>query len=491
MLADLDVSSNPRTRIRGSWLRAALAKTALVVCLLAFVGETAVQAQTLTILHAFAGPPHDGAIPRAAVLIDAAGNLNGTTAEGGSSNNGTIFKIDSSGTESVLYNFAGAPDGVSPNALIADGAGNFYGTSTSGGTSNRGTVFKFDSSKVESVLYSFTGPPCDGSFPDAALVTDKAGNLYGTTQFGGSSDLGTVFKIDPSGTETVLHSFTGPPSDGRDPTGLLIDAAGNLYGTGGGGSSSRGTVFKVEPSGTESVLYSFEGSRDGGFPNGPLVMDTAGNLYGTTNEGGSLDNGTVFKLDSSGTESVLYSFKDVPDGKFPPAGIIRDSAGNLFGTTFEGGSATDCFGGPILGCGTIFELDSSGSESVLHRFVGSDGGFPNGPLVMDTAGNLYGTTIQSGTVANPGGAGVVFKLTPSVTFASLIDQVNQFVKRPQVATRMVAKLEAAEAAAAKGNQKMADRRLAAFIRRISALSGKSLTSAQAATLTQEAKRLMI
>jgi len=215
------------------------------------------------------------------------------------------------------------------------------------------------------VLYTFSGG-LDGAFPQAGLVRDKAGNLYGTTVQGGSSancflGCGVVFKLDASGNETVLHSFTDSP-DGSGPASVLLrDKAGNLYGTtsSGGSAFGPGTVFKVEASGGEIVLYSFAGPPDGANPGHTgLVIDKAGNLYGTTGNGGFLENGTVFKVDSSGNETVLHRFTDSgTDGAHPVAGLVMDKAGNLYGTTRDGGS---------FGAGTVFMVDASGNETVLH-----------------------------------------------------------------------------------------------------------------------------
>jgi uncharacterized repeat protein (TIGR03803 family) len=389
-------------------------------------------------------------------------------------------------TFTVFYSFTGYPEnGVSPfGSLVMDPAGNLYGVTQAGGSPpplDGGTVFKLDPSGNESVLHSFTGG--DGSIPYAGLVIDTAGNLYGTTLFGGSSGYGTVFKLDPSGTETVLHSFTNSGGDGAYPfAGLLVDKVGNLYGTTDvGGSFGYGTVFKLDRSGTETLLHSFTNTGgDGAYPLAGLVMDTAGNLYGTTNDGGSSGYGTVFKLDSSGTETVLHSFTNSSggDGAYPFAGLVMDTAGNLYGTTIQGGSSN---------YGTVFKLDPSGTETVLHSFAYSDGAAPIAGLVMDPAGNLYGTTFEGGS----SGYGTVFKLIIPVTYNSLIDRVNLFVTKPGAAANMVATLERAQAAAATGNKKAADHQLHRFIKQVSAHSGKSLTTAQAAILIQQAKTLMI
>jgi uncharacterized repeat protein (TIGR03803 family) len=238
-----------------------------------------------------------------------------------------------------------------------------------GGASDNGVLFKLSPSGTETVLYSFCSKPScsDGANPQAGLIADSSGNLYGTTEGGGaSSEAGVVFKLSPSGTETVLYSFCSKPScsDGAFPVaGLIADRAGNLYGTtsGGGailpGSSGGGVVFKLSPRGTETVLYSFcskPSCSDGANPDAGLIADRSGNLYGTTSGGGASSLGVVFKLSPSRTETVLYSFCSKPscsDGRDPEAGLIADSSGNLYGTTAAGGASSD---------GVVFELTGTG-----------------------------------------------------------------------------------------------------------------------------------
>jgi uncharacterized repeat protein (TIGR03803 family) len=312
-------------------------------------------------------------------------------------------------TFTLIYSFKGSPDdGTGPTRLIRDGAGNFYGTTSGGGPIGVGTVFKLDATGTETVLFNFTAG-ADGSKPFGTLVRDAAGNLYGTTYEGGgtgcaSFGCGTVFKLDPSGHETVLYRFTGG-ADGRNPyAGLVRDPAGNLYGTTYYGGSSNncspgcGTVFKLDTTGAETVLHSFTGAPDGNWPLARLIRDAAGNLYGTTHQGGAFLWGTVFKLDTTGTETVLHSFQGNPDGGSPVAGLIRDAAGNLYGTTLYGGA---------VGKGIVFKLDPTGKETVLHTFTGAAGEWPTAGLIRDTAGNIYGTTPYGGR----GFAGEVFKLS--------------------------------------------------------------------------------
>jgi uncharacterized repeat protein (TIGR03803 family) len=291
-------------------------------------------------------------------------------------------------------------------------------------------VYKLDASGHQTVLYSFTGG-ADGANPSAGLIRDAAGNLYGTTNGGGSGSCfgqgcGTVFKLDPSGHETVLHSFTG--ANGANPfAGVTLDAAGNLYGTtsfGGTGSYcptcpvGDGTVYKLDPTGHETVLYNFDFRLDGGYPLAGVILDAAGNIYGTTYGGGPPATGfpgVVYKVDPTGHETVLYGFAGTTDGNGPIGGMIRDSAGNLYGATEFGGSATanaganTCGDYQYYGCGVVFEVDTTGHETVLYTFAGSaGGGRPKSGVIRDSAGNLYGTTLLGGAA----GAGVVFKITP-------------------------------------------------------------------------------
>ncbi len=353
------------------------------------------------ILYSFPGGVN-GEGPHAGVIRDPAGNLYGTASEGGAEGLGVLYKLDAAGNESVFNVFTPAPSGSQPaGPLIRDAAGNLYGTAV-GGVWNAGVVFKIDPSGAETVLYTFKGQP-DGNNPTPGLIRDSAGDLYGTTEAGGVYGQGTIYKLDASSNETVLYSFTGG-SDGAMPfAGVTLDAAGNLYGTTseGGLSSGSGVVYELEPGGNEIVLYSFTGGADGGSPFGGVVLDAAGNLYGTTYGGGLAEPctcGVVFKIDPNGNETVLHSFEGDPDGANPAAGVIRDSSGNLYGTTFDGGSKQ---------LGVVYKLDPTGAESVLHYFRGrDDGASPTSGVIRDAAGNLYGTT-QSGGAP---GFGVVYEL---------------------------------------------------------------------------------
>ena len=298
----------------------------------------------------------DGAQPFGGLIRDAAGNIYGASAPGGdlscmsggaNTGCGTVFKLDSKGKQTVLHAFTGIPDGAYPNGnLIQDAKGNFYGTTGNGGGLcgiGCGTVFRVDATGKESVIYRFSGSS-DGNSPRAGIVRDAKDNIYGTTYLGGdltcgADGCGTVFKIDSTGKESVIHTFIGG-TDGYYPFAALVTDGATLVGaSASGGAFGFGTVFQVDKTGAKTVLYSFAGGSDGANPVANLVRDAAGNFYGTTQNGGAFNSGTVFKLDSAGHETVLYSFTGGTDGRNPSASVIVDSAGNLYGTTNTGGIA--------------------------------------------------------------------------------------------------------------------------------------------------------
>lgn len=358
--------------------------------------------QEIVLLN-FVSPPH-GAYPANGVIRDFAGNLYGTTngaysdiGGGGTNNSGLVFKLDPSGHQTVLYSFTGGADGSSPNGLILDPAGNLYGTTSYGGASGAGVVFKLGTSGKETVLYSFTGGN-DGANPNN-VIRDWKGNLYGTTYSGGASGAGVVFKIDTSGNETTLYTFTGG-NDGSNPNiNLELDSVGNIYGTtNDGGTAGFGVVFKVNPAGQETVLHTFTGGNDGAYPNG-VTRDWQGNLYGTASNGGISGQGIVFKVDAAGNETILYTFSGGNDGGQPDAVVTLDLRGNIYGTTAFGGAA---------GLGVVYKLDPSGKQTVLQTLKrGLLGDQPDlAGVILDATGNLYGTTAFGGG----GGGGVVYKL---------------------------------------------------------------------------------
>jgi uncharacterized repeat protein (TIGR03803 family) len=392
--------------------------TFMVVLMLAALA----QAQTLTSIFNFDNS--DGGYPYTGRLaIDrTTGTLYGTAAYGGDLNCGAgygcgvVYKLDSAGTETVLHNFTGGSDGASPYAgLIRDSKGNLYGTANNGGDVacntpyGCGVVFKVDTAGNETVLHIFSGGTSDGCYPQQGLVKDKKGSLYGTTMYCGSSSEGTIFKIDTVGSETILHSFAGGSSDGANPYlgSMRINKKGNLYGVtaNGGGSGCGygcGVLYELSKSGTYAVLHNFAGgTSDGCLPYGTPARDGKGNLYGTTQAcGANSYYGTVWKVSSSGTETILHSFNyNTPDGAYPAEGVALDKKGNLYGLD-EGGTDS---------AGVLYELSSSGTFTILHSFDGSDGGNPVGDEVLiGIKGRLYGATGDGGS----GNYGTVWKYVP-------------------------------------------------------------------------------
>jgi uncharacterized repeat protein (TIGR03803 family) len=413
----------PVSRLCWGSIRMALAL--VVVFSMASTTAQPAQAQTFTVLYNFTGGT-DGGGNDASLVRDREGNLYGTTVHGG--NNacpngcGVVFKLNKQNKETVLYAFCkhrSCIDGAYPaSTLVLDASGNLYGTTNGGGSSNLGTVFKLSKNGKETVLHSFNGFP-DGEFPTyAGLLMDASGTFYGTTQYGGAAGFGVAYKLDKAGKETVLHSFAGyAASDGQYPiSGLVKDASGNLYGTTeqggtGCGSPGCGTVYKLSKTGNETILYNFTGTPDGAFPYlGTLLLDKSGNLYGTTQSGGKngTPGGTVFELSKGGQETVLYSFcsqSGCSDGASPYGGVVIDGSGNFYGTTIAGG-----MGGCNPTCGTVFELSKNGTETVLHSFDLSDGAVPYG-VIRDAQGNLYGTTNSGGSHGTYNDYGVVFEIT--------------------------------------------------------------------------------
>jgi uncharacterized repeat protein (TIGR03803 family) len=391
--------------------------------LLAIIGPlfaTAVKAQTFTPLYQFQGGA-DGESPNG-VVSDSAGNLYGTTIAGGQTIFGTVFKLSPSGVKTILYNFMGGTDGGEPHGtLVRDEQGNLYGTTEYGGNLNVqcagmqgcGVVFKISPSGHETVLYRFTGM-ADGGQPLAGL-TIHSGNLYGTTAGGGNSGCdyfavgcGVVFKIDSAHRQTLLYSFAGGSDGGVPESHLIFDSSGNLYGsTTGVGAGDQGTIFKLDTSGHETILLTFNGTN-GSQPYGALALDGKGNLYGTTYGGGNLNDcnpgfgcGIVFALKPDGQEPILNVFTGGSGGWGPVAGLLRDKKGNLYGTAALGGAGTNC-------CGVAFKVTSNSVETVLHTFTGgTDGGSPETDLTQDSHGNLYG-----GALGGTYGYGVIFKITP-------------------------------------------------------------------------------
>ncbi len=414
-----------------SSVRRLVAAVAIVVALM-FTAST-VQAQTYRVLHNFTGGL-DGSVPYAALTMDRAGNLYGTTSAGGRGY-GTVYELLHRGAGWVfnsIYSFAGGNDGEGPLAKVVIGAnGSLYGTTYAGGNPGCsggygcGTVFNLrpppticravSCSWVETVLYRFNGDS-DGANPFFGnVIFDQAGNIYGTTQSGGGvgcggAGCGTVFELSPVAggwTEKLLYSFTGTGNDGANPnSGVTFDTAGNLYGTTKqGGLDSNGIVFRLAPAGsdwTESLVYAFQGQNDGFWPVGGLLFDQSGNLYGTTNSGGLNGGGIAFELTTTGVETVLFNFVgDLEGGAYD--NLVMDAAGNLYGTTYDDGEHDS---------GAVFKLSPSAggwTYTEIYSFTGgSDGRCPYGRVLIDGEGNLYGTAAGGGQYDS----GVVWEITP-------------------------------------------------------------------------------
>jgi uncharacterized repeat protein (TIGR03803 family) len=394
----------------------------LIACALLMTGLA--QAQEYKVLYSFTGATNDGADPTA-IVREASGNIYGVTCNGGDSYYGTAFRLSPEDGETILYTFD-AGYGACPGSLL-EWHDNFYGATANGGDHGAGAVFKLDKKGHETVLYSFSGPR-GALFPALSLVDDK-GVFYGTTFSGGAYERGMIFKLDSTGKFAVLYSFTNG-TDGSAPTpGLALDDKGNIYGTTGYGGDPNctypygecGTVFRVDKTGHITTLHLFEGGTDGAQPAAGVIRDSLGNLYGTTQAGGDASCvppygcGTVFMVNSSGNENVLHAFSGSPDGELPVAGVVQDDAGNLYGTTQLGGKSGCGFW--RAGCGIVFELDTTGKESVLYDFLSDpDGAFPAG-LIRTSVGTLYGTTLAGGDESCSlygwlTGCGTVFKLTP-------------------------------------------------------------------------------
>jgi uncharacterized repeat protein (TIGR03803 family) len=344
-----------------------------------------------------------GAVPFAGVIRDASGNLYGTTTTGGTTGVGIVFKLASDGTETVLHTFTDGSDGGIPLAgLVEDAKGNLYGTTYSGGdpTCNCGVVFEVNAAGEESVLHTFKGGD-DGATPYDGLILDKHGNLYGTTtEGGGACNCGMAFELTPKGKLSVLHAFAGG-TDGSFPSAGLFLEKGNLYGASyqGGGACNCGTIFKIDSTGNESILYVFTGNgSDGAYPQASLIADKQGNFYGTTKFGGTANGGTVYKLAPDNTETILHSFTGGSDGASAYAGLVADKKGNLYGTTLGGGAAD---------VGVVFKLTPQGAESVLYSFKDTkDGANPYGGVILDKKDDLYGTASAGGL----NGYGTVFEI---------------------------------------------------------------------------------
>ncbi len=377
-------------------------------------------AQTLTTLVNFAGP--NGAEPRYESFVEGTdGNLYGTTRGGGAHSRGTVFKMTPSGTLTTLYSFctqSNCSDGGDPDAgLVLGNDGNFYGVTTGGGASGDGTVFKITPGGSFTLLHSFMGS--DGFFPEGTLVQASDGNFYGTTMAEGAHGSGTIFRITSNGTLATIYNFCslGACADGGTPfDGLVQGSDGELYGTtsSGGANFLYGTVFKITLNGALTTLHSFN-STDGSAPYAKLVQATDGNFYGTTSSGGTSQActfgcGTIFKITPNGAFTSLHNFSFM-DGSYIIAGLIQASDGNLYGTAGYGGSTQNCG----KGCGTIFSITLGGTLTTLHNFAGfpTDGSLPVGGLLQASNGTFYGTAEAGGST----GDGAVYSLSTGIVLS--------------------------------------------------------------------------
>ena len=406
--------------------RLPILNTVVAISILALIPAISAAA-TEKVIFSFNGTL--GSEPYGGLISDAAGNLYGTTIQGGVYGYGTVFvlipKTGGGWTGKILHSFGpGGIDGAFPySSLTLDRSGNVYGTTINGGSNNVGIVFKLTPTAhgpwKESILYSFLNNEQDGLYPGGPLIFDSSGNIYGTTGDGGPHFSGTVYKLTPNTTgpwtETILYTFNY--SDGIGPiAGLLFDASGNLYGTTtAGGAYGFGTVFELTPQTNgewnESAIFNFDGRNStGDEPYATMIFDAAGNLYGTTVQGGYYDSGMVFKLspqtDGTWTETIVHSFEPSNwDGGNPYGGLMMDAAGNLYGTTNLGGR---------YNYGTVYQLTPTAggkwSEKILHFFNnnGKDGYNPYCTLASDKAGSLFGVTFGGGTR----GQGTLFEIVP-------------------------------------------------------------------------------
>jgi uncharacterized repeat protein (TIGR03803 family) len=378
--------------------------TACCMFLLLTASAIVSPAQTFTTVHSFNGT--DGNNSQASLLQATNGYFYGVTVHGGANNDGTIFAMRSGGALMTIHSFNGT-DGISPWPGLAQGSnGNLYGTTNAGGANANGTVFTITPSGTFRTLYNFCSRSnCkDGSTPYGALVQGSDGNFYGTTLYGGTAGSGTVFRVTPGGVLSTLHSFQNNSLDGAYPYAALIQASdGNFYGTTfSGGEGDVGTIFRISSDGTLTIIYNFCASGfpcpDGGNPQGGLVQSSNGYLYGTAARGGDfatcnlfVNCGTVYRVSLNGALTTLHKFVST-DGLGPLTSMIQGSNGVLYGVTTWGGSSNVC----ADGCGTIFAITPTGDFATLHNFCSesgcADGATPVGGLIQATSGAFYGTT---------------------------------------------------------------------------------------------------
>jgi uncharacterized repeat protein (TIGR03803 family) len=400
------------------------ARTSLSIwAAVALLTSAAWAASTTKLVYSFSGST-DGEYTDTELVRDSAGNLYGTSVQGGTYGGGTVFQVTPAGVHTVLYNFTGGADGGEPyKGVTLDSEGNLYGTAVTGGGGSCeggcGVVFKLTNSGgvwTQSVIHTFTGG-ADGSGAGSPVSLDAHGNVYGTTPTGGAYGVGVLYQLRSTSTGwklRVVHTFSGGADGGGGSAGrLLIDASGNLFGVCTvGGVNGFGTVYEVSRVQGQwhfATLYAFKDQPDGALPYGGLVADKVGNLYGTTYYAGANDLGTVYKLSHANghwTESVLYSFKGGSDGASPISSLASDAAGNFYGTTSDGGAAS-------CGCGVIFKLARSTSgkwtESVVYQFPGTpDPGFAYNGMISGSSGSFFGATVHGGSNND----GAIYEFTP-------------------------------------------------------------------------------
>jgi uncharacterized repeat protein (TIGR03803 family) len=383
--------------------------------LILLLAPTGVQAQTYTDLYNFGSNPGDPIQAQPAVIAQGRdGNLYSATGRGGTNTYGTIFKITPKGKLSLIYNFDGILGDYPSGGVTLGTDGNLYGVTQGGGTFGDGIVFKVTPAGDFTVLHNFEGS--DGTNPVAPPIQGANGKFYGTTTYGGStSNYGTLYEMTPSGELTTLYMFN--QSDGQGPIASLVQGTdGEFYGTtSGGGTYNSGTVFKI--TGTKlTTLYMFDGT-DGWIPTTPLVQGTDGDFYGTTTMGGTTSNGTVFKISSKGKLVVLYSFpSDGSGGKDPEGGLVLGTDGMFYGTAYQGGTNNN---------GNIYRITPRGKLSVVYTFDGTDGCCPLATLVQHTSGVMYGDTYAGGTK----GLGLVYSLNAGLgAYAALVPTAGKVGK---------------------------------------------------------------
>jgi uncharacterized repeat protein (TIGR03803 family) len=382
-----------------------------VMAAMTLVAAQMAQAQTYTVLHEFTGGV-DGAFPHQ-MIQGADGNFYGTSTFGGANNFGNIYKLDPSDSLTVLYSFEGGAGGVEPEGTVfRDSNGDLYGTTREGGDPHCkcGIFFELDTNDDFTILHTFTG--ADGAFASNNIVSVN-GDLYGTTESGGSNGWGVIYKITKTGHYTVVHNF---PSDNylNTQSDLTRDSTGNIYG------ETFASIFKLDTAGNFSTIYTFtDGVNDGAGPVGHLILNASGMITGTAlRSPDSSDCGEVFRLESDGTAKALHHFSGWANGCSPETGLI-DVGSVLYGTTAYGGDLNcTLFAREEQGCGLLYQIDKTGKYTAIHAFDGTDGAWPQDELTKGSDGSVYGITKIGGSgrlctnVADVLGCGVIFKYTP-------------------------------------------------------------------------------